>query len=210
LLVISHRNTRWSVQLSRYLAIISYLLSVCKKITITMCWWQNIVTCHTEYKYLNPHHPVALISWQLYITKLTVASHYNPPVHPYSNVTSWWLCIFYCIMECRVYVNTTCTFVDFVLWLNYYHIFSFSKHVSVGYIYQNASYYSTLFVINLYFLSLCLCSIILWQPVVFYSVLVLYVRANWILKWTYIKNCKHYTLTFCYFDIKFLCSLYLQ
>jgi len=38
---------------------------------------------------LNAHHSVTLISWQLHIMTLTVASHYNFLVQPYSNVTSW-------------------------------------------------------------------------------------------------------------------------
>jgi len=43
----------------------------------------------------------------------------------------------------------------------------------------------------------------LWQPAVFYNVLVLYLRTQIILKPTYIKDCKHYCRTYCCFGNQF-------
>ena len=54
------------------------------------------------------------------------------------------------------------------------------------------------------------CSIVfcvtLLQPAVFYSVLALYLRTHSILKPTYVKDCKHYSLTYCCFCNHF-CAL---
>jgi hypothetical protein len=50
---------------------------------------EHTVTDNSEYNYLNTHHSVILISWQLYIMKLTVARHYKLIVQPCSNVTNW-------------------------------------------------------------------------------------------------------------------------
>ena len=55
-------------------------------------------------------------------------------------------------------------------------------------------------VLTHYFLVFC---VTLWQPAVLYSVLVLYLRTHSILKPTYIKGCKHYSQTYCYFGNQF-------
>jgi len=50
-----------------------------------------------------------------------------------------------------VYSITTCKFTDFLLWLHYYHLFSFSKQVTVEYspylntIYCNMNFFFDLF-----------------------------------------------------------------
>jgi len=59
------------------------------------------------------------------------------------------------------------------------------------------------FLFLLYLLIMFLCSVTLWQPAVFYSVLVLYLRTQSILKPTYLKDCKHYNQTYCYFVNQF-------
>ena len=51
----------------------------------------------------------------------------------------------------------------------------------------------------MYFLSVYLCSVIFWQPAVFWSVLVPYLRTHSILKWTSVKSCKYYSHTYCCF-----------
>jgi len=55
-------------------------------------------------------------------------------------------------------------------------------------------------VLTHYVLVFC---VTLWQPVVFYSVLVLYLRTHIIFKPTYIKDCKHYRRTYCCFGNQF-------
>jgi len=55
-------------------------------------------------------------------------------------------------------------------------------------------------VLTHYVLVFC---VTLWQPAVFYSVLVLYLRTHSILKSTYIKDCKQYNKKFCHFHNQF-------
>jgi len=55
----------------------------------------------------------------------------------------------------------------------------------------------------LYLFIMFLCSVTLWQPAVFYSVLVPYLRTHRTLKPTYIKDCKHYNQTYCYIGKQF-------
>ena len=71
--------------------------------------------------------------------KLTVAHHYKLLVQPCSNVTSWWFFKSYFVMEYWIYIHTTCSFADFVLWMHYCHAFSFSKKVFA----ENSSYFNT-------------------------------------------------------------------
>ena len=52
------------------------------------------------------------------------------------------------------------------------------------------------FLFPLYVIIMFLFSVKLWQPAVFYSDLVLYLRTHSILKPTYIKDCKHYNQTY--------------
>jgi len=59
------------------------------------------------------------------------------------------------------------------------------------------------FLFPLYLRLIFLCSVTLWQPAVFYSVLVLYLRTHGILKPAYIIDCKHYNHTYCYFGNQF-------
>jgi hypothetical protein len=59
------------------------------------------------------------------------------------------------------------------------------------------------FLFPLYVLIMFLSSVTLWQRSVFYSDLVLYLRTHSILKPSYIKDCKHYNQTYCYFGNHF-------
>jgi hypothetical protein len=96
-----------------YLAVISFVISLCKNYYQNIFISEHTVTDHSQYNYLNPHHSFTLISWQLNIMKLTVVNHYNLHVQPCSNITSCWFCISCCIMEYSVYVNTICKVEDF-------------------------------------------------------------------------------------------------
>jgi hypothetical protein len=58
----------------------------------------------------------------------------------------------------------------------------------------------------LYFFSVYLCSVILWQPAVFYIVLVLYLRTHNTLNRTSVKSCKYYSRPDCSFCNNF-CAL---
>jgi hypothetical protein len=51
---------------------------------------EHTVTGHSDYNFLTAHHSVTLITWQLYIMKLTGARQYNFLVQPCSNITICW------------------------------------------------------------------------------------------------------------------------
>ena len=56
-------------------------------------------------------------------------------------------------------------------------------------------------VLTHYVLVFC---VTLWQPAVFYSVLVLYLTTHSILKPTYVNACKHYSRAYCCLVISFV------
>ena len=87
----------------KILAVISYVRSVCKELLSECLAVSTPLQANQIIIFLNTHHSITFIWWELYIIKLIVARSYIA-LH---------------IMEYRVYVHTTCKFADFALWLHF-------------------------------------------------------------------------------------------
>jgi hypothetical protein len=141
-------------------------------------YYQNIlmsehtVTYHSQYNYLNKHHSVTLISWKLYIIKLS-------PVIKTSLCSRQFL---YQIWRSHnLQVVGYCTIAALL------PHFPLSKQFTLKLV-ITLTHFTVVWNLclnslpTLYFLGMCLCPVTLWQLSVFYSFLVLYLRTHSILK----------------------------
>ena len=91
--------------------------------------------------------------------------------------------------------------------MRYLHTFSFSKQelLKIFFTLIDVCIVCSLCLIFLPRFSLCaLFCATLWQPAVFYSVLVPYLRTHITFKPTYVKDCKHYSRNYYCFGNQFL------